>query len=55
MVYTDVDGRYMVDVAPGEHEIRVSMDGYQPKTIKVTAGEQRNVVIDVGHDHEPVR
>ncbi len=47
-VYTDVDGRYVLDVTPGEHQIRVSMEGYQPKTVNVTAADQRNVVVDVG-------
>jgi hypothetical protein len=46
-VYTDVDGRYVLDVAPGEHELTVTMEGYQPKTIKVVAGEERNVVLNI--------
>jgi hypothetical protein len=46
-VYTDVDGRYVVDVPPGDHELTVSMEGYQRKTIKVTAGDQKNIVLDV--------
>ena len=39
-VYTDVDGRYVVDLAPGAYEIKVSMDGYETRTLKVdvTAG-----------------
>jgi hypothetical protein len=46
-VYTDVDGRYVVDVPSGEHELRVAMDGYQTKTITVTVGDQKNIVVDV--------
>jgi hypothetical protein len=40
-VYTDVDGRYVVDVPPGEHDLTATMDGYQPKTVKVTAAAQQ--------------
>ncbi len=46
-VYTDVDGRYLVDVAPGEHELKVTMEGYQPKVIKVVAGDRRDITVDV--------
>ncbi len=28
-VYTDVDGRYVLDLVPGAHELKVSMDGYE--------------------------
>jgi hypothetical protein len=45
-VYTDVDGRYVVDVPPGEHTLSVSMDGYQARTVNVTAGTQ-NIVLDI--------
>src|SRR5688572_33361822 len=48
VVYTDVDGRYVLELAPGSHEIKVVMDGYQEKTIKVEAGAQRDVTLDVG-------
>jgi hypothetical protein len=47
-VFTDVDGRFVVDVPAGEYELKVEMQGYETKTIKVTAGAQRNVVVDVG-------
>ena len=30
-VYTDVDGRYVLDLAPGTYEIKVAMDVYEPK------------------------
>lgn len=35
-VYTDVDGRYVLDLAPGNHELRVTMQGYETRAIKVT-------------------
>lgn len=47
VVYTDIDGRYVVDVPPGEHELKISMDGYQTKTIKITAGAERNLTVNV--------
>jgi TonB-dependent receptor len=34
-VYTDVDGRYVLDLAPGTHELKAAMEGYQPKTVQV--------------------
>src|SRR5688572_16479548 len=41
-VYTDVDGRYVVDLVPGTYEIKVSMGGYETKTlnVNVAAGER---------------
>jgi outer membrane receptor protein involved in Fe transport len=47
VVYTDVDGRYLLDLAPGTYELRVAMDGYQERTIRVVA-EGRSIVADVG-------
>lgn len=48
-VFTDVDGRYVVDLAPGKHELKVAMDGYQPRsvTVEVAAG-QRPADINIG-------
>jgi TonB-dependent receptor len=34
-VFTDVDGRYVLDLAPGTYEIKAAMDGYDAKTVKV--------------------
>ncbi len=47
VVYTDVDGRYTIDLPPGNHQLAVSMDGYQARTIDVTAGPERAMVVDV--------
>ena len=43
-VYTDVDGRYVVDLAPGTYEIKVSMDGYETKTLKVDVAAGARVI-----------
>ena len=48
IVYTDVDGRYVLDLAPGKHEIKVSMDGYQPRTITVEVAGERTITADIG-------
>lgn len=48
-VFTDVDGRYVVDLVPGTYEIKVAMEGYQPRAVKidVTAG-QRLADVNIG-------
>jgi len=48
VVFTDVDGRFEVDLSPGRHELRVMFDGYSEKTIRVDAGDTRNLNVDVG-------
>ncbi|MCC6992212.1 MAG: carboxypeptidase regulatory-like domain-containing protein, partial [Acidobacteria bacterium] len=48
-VYTDVDGRYVVELAPGTYELKVAMDGYQPRTVKVdVAAGQRLPDLNIG-------
>lgn len=37
VVYTDIDGRYVVDVPVGEHDIKVTMGGYRERTVRVAA------------------
>jgi outer membrane receptor protein involved in Fe transport len=46
-VHTDVDGRYVVDLAPGSHQLKITMDGYRERlvTVEVAAGTQP--VVDV--------
>lgn len=34
-VYTDVDGRFLFELPPGTHEIKVAMDGYETRIVKV--------------------
>jgi hypothetical protein len=48
VVFTDVDGRFVLQVAPGAHQIKVSMEGYDDRLIDVQAGDQRTVYLDVG-------
>jgi len=43
-VYTDVDGRYVVDLAPGAYEIKVAMEGYETKTLKVDVAAGARVI-----------
>ena len=46
-VYTDVDGRYVLQVPPGRHQIKVVMEGYQEKLLNIDAAD-RMVTADVG-------
>jgi hypothetical protein len=48
VVYTDVDGRYTLQVPLGDHEIKVLLEGYQEKTITLHAGQDRTITADVG-------
>jgi len=34
-VYTDVDGRYVLDLLPGQHELRLTMAGYETRSLKI--------------------
>jgi hypothetical protein len=48
VVYTDVDGRYVLQLTPGQHQVKVLLDGYDERTITVEAGTERTVTLDVG-------
>lgn len=49
VVYTDVDGRYSLDLPPGRHQIKAAMEGYQERTITVdTTRGERAVTADIG-------
>jgi TonB-dependent receptor len=48
VVYTDVDGRYILNLPQGTHEIKVALDGYQDKLIRIETGTERTVTLDVG-------
>ncbi len=48
VVYTDVDGRYVLEVPPGEYEIKVAMESYQTRMVKVTTGGERTITADIG-------
>ncbi len=43
-VYTDVDGRYVVELAPGTHEIKMAMEGYETKMLSVTVAAGARVI-----------
>jgi hypothetical protein len=48
-VYTDVDGRYVIDLPPGSHELKITMAGYQEKILKLDiAAGQRTMTSDIG-------
>ena len=48
VVYTDVDGRYVLEVPPGMYQLKVLMEGYEEKLINLTAGAERTVNVNVG-------
>ena len=43
-VYTDVDGRYVIDLVPGTYSIKVAMDGYETKTLNVAVAAGARVI-----------
>jgi hypothetical protein len=47
VVYTDVDGRYVLQVPPGKHQLKIALDGYQERLLDVEATD-RAVTADVG-------
>jgi TonB-dependent receptor len=48
VVYTDVDGRYILNVPGGTHQIKVALDGYQEKLVSITTGAERTMTLDIG-------
>lgn len=48
VVYTDVDGRYVLDLPAGAHTLKVTMGGYQERTVAVDAAPGAPVTADVG-------
>jgi hypothetical protein len=47
LAVTDVDGRYSLRLAPGIYELKVGMDGYQERTVKLTVAGERTLLVDV--------
>ena len=48
-VYTDVDGRYLLELAPGSYHLKVTMDGYQERVVRLeVSAAARNLTVDVG-------
>ncbi|MDP3719667.1 MAG: TonB-dependent receptor [Acidobacteriota bacterium] len=43
-VYTDVDGRFLFELPPGTHEIKVAMEGYDTQVIKVVVPAGARVI-----------
>lgn len=44
---TDVDGRYVLRLRPGSYELKVAMDGYQGRSVKLAVGAERTLQVDV--------
>jgi outer membrane receptor protein involved in Fe transport len=47
LVYTDLDGRYRLDVAPGTHELRIEMSGYAEQIVRVTVASGQTIEMQV--------
>ena len=48
VAHSDVDGRYVLDVPPGKHQIKVLLEGYQERLINIEVADQRSVAADIG-------
>ncbi|HVR69715.1 MAG TPA: TonB-dependent receptor [Vicinamibacteria bacterium] len=48
VVQTDVDGRYRLDLEPGTHELKVSLDGFQERRVQVEVAAGSSPTVDVG-------
>jgi hypothetical protein len=47
VVYTDVDGKYAVNLPPGPHELKISMEGYQDKHVSVNLARGDTPTVDI--------
>ncbi|HUG54457.1 MAG TPA: carboxypeptidase regulatory-like domain-containing protein, partial [Vicinamibacteria bacterium] len=48
VVHTDVEGRYLLDLAPGPHELKVALGGYQERRVTVEVAAGRPAAVDIG-------
>jgi TonB-dependent receptor len=46
-VYTDVDGRYVVDLTPGNYQLKVTMDGYRERLVTLDVVDGTRPTVDV--------
>ncbi|HXV64362.1 MAG TPA: TonB-dependent receptor [Vicinamibacteria bacterium] len=47
VVYTDLDGKYTLELDPGTYQLKVAFAGYQEKTVSVTVERGRTITVDV--------
>jgi TonB-dependent receptor len=47
VVFTDVDGKYVLELPPGEHQLKITMNGYQEKLVSVAVGDGGSPTVDV--------
>jgi len=48
MILTDIDGRYVLDLPPGSYELKISMSGYQERTVSVNVSASDAPNVNVG-------
>ncbi len=47
VVYTDVDGRYILSLPRGTHQLKILLDGYQERTVTVEVAGTQTVTVNV--------
>ncbi|HXG56537.1 MAG TPA: TonB-dependent receptor [Vicinamibacterales bacterium] len=47
VVFTDIDGRYTLDLVPGTYQLKIAMDGYQERLVDVVVTDDRLQTVDV--------
>jgi len=47
VAHTDLDGRFLLDLPAGSHEVSVNLEGYARKQIQVNVPERQTVTVDV--------
>jgi outer membrane receptor protein involved in Fe transport len=47
VVYTELDGRYSLDVPPGTYHLKVTFAGYQEQVVSVTVAAGQTVSLDI--------
>lgn len=47
VVYTDLDGKYILDLKVGTYEIKIEFPGYQPRTIPVDVKDGETATLDI--------
>jgi outer membrane receptor protein involved in Fe transport len=45
--YTELDGRYAIELPPGTYQLKIAFSGYQEKTVSVTVEAGKTATLDV--------
>lgn len=47
VAHTDMDGRFLLALPAGSHELSIALEGYGPKKVRVDVTERQTVTVDV--------